>query len=404
MVSRISIIFSLVLIVSGLRAQIAENLFAYYSFDDCTAADNKGSNQGQALTAIDCVCGINGQAVRFNGAQVIQLGDDNSALNNTVTGDEFTIVISLLTSKNNSAMTVFSVVEDCDSYGYELIYNPSAGRFTLNIRSQTSLTVINFDDDESTCWQQVAINRLFNRMECVVNGKLKHTEKWILNPNFRSLGFPKVGGGGCAGVTTQRFRGLIDEVKIYNRILSIPNTQLVTTNVVNKLDDNFQVIFTGQSYGVEFITNCPTNVSWTPTVGVSDPTANQVDLSPTVTTKYSVSTSYEGCSEVDTVLIKVLNEDNINCEKLLLPNSFTPNDDGLNDTYGISTTYAIEGECRFEIFNKYGGIIYSTTEATGRWDGKIGGDFAPPGVYMYKVRYSCSGSKYTTAGSVNLIR
>jgi len=404
MVSRICFILMSILVLTDVRAQITENLFAYYNFDDCTANDSKGSNNGTALNPLDCVCGINGQAVRFDGNQQIQLGDDNSALNNTVTGDEFTIVISLLTNKNQSAMTVFSVVEDCDSYGYELVYNPSAGRFTLNIRSQTSLTIINFEDDDAACWQQVAINRLFNRLECVVNGKLKHTEKWTLNPNFRSLGFPVVGGGGCAGVTTGRFRGLIDEVKIFNRILSIPNTQLVTSNVVNRLDDNFQVIFTGQSYGVEFITNCPTNVSWTPTSGVSDPSANQVELSPTTTTKYSVSTSYEGCSEVDTVLIKVLDESNINCEKLLLPNSFTPNDDGLNDTYGISTTYAIEGECRFEIFNKYGGIIFASTDANGRWDGKIGSDFAPPGVYMYKVRYSCSGSKYTAAGSVNLIR
>ena len=89
-------------------------------------------------------------------------------------------------------MTVFSITEACDSYGFELIYNPAAGRFTLNIRSQTELKVINFDDDADACWQQIAINRLFNRVEVVLNGVLKHTEKYNLNPNFRSLGFPKL--------------------------------------------------------------------------------------------------------------------------------------------------------------------------------------------------------------------
>jgi len=390
--------------ISTLSAQITENLFAYYNFDDCTANDSKGSNNGIPLTALDCVCGISGQAIRFNGAQVIQMGEANSGLNHTLTGDEFTLVLSLLTSKSNGPMTVFSIVEDCDSYGYELIYNPSQGQFTLNIRSQTELTSITFGDDENACWQQVAINRLFNRLECVVNGELKYTQRWTLNPDFRSLGLPKLGGGGCSGITTSRFRGLIDEVKVYNRILSVSNAQLVTSNVVNRLNDHFQVIFTGQSYGVEFITNCPTNVAWTPVTGVSDPAANEVELSPVETTKYSVSTTYEGCSEADTILIKVLNESNINCEKLLLPNSFTPNDDGLNDTYGISTTYAIDGECLFEIFNKYGGIIFSSKDPNGRWDGRIGSEFAPPGVYMYKVRYSCAGNKYTVAGSVNLIR
>ena len=399
------LIFSFLCLFSfALQAQISENLYAYYTFDDCTANDNIGLANGVPLNPINCVCGLKGQAVKFDGTQVIQLGDDNSGLNNTIASDEFTLVISLLSSKSNSAMTVFSIVEDCDSYGFELVYNPAASRFTLNIRSQTEQRIINFDSDPNACWQQIAINRLFNRVECVVNGVLKHTEKWTLNPNFKSLGFPKLGGGGCAGITTARFKGLIDEVKVYNRILSVPNSQLVTTNVVNELDDHFQVIFTGQSYGVEFITNCTPNVNWTPTNGVSDPKANVVDLSPTTTTKYSVSNSYEGCTQVDTILIKVLDESSINCEKLLLPNSFTPNGDGLNDDYGISTTYAIDGECRFEIFNKYGGLIFATSEPTGRWDGKIGGEFAPPGVYLYKVRYGCSGSKYSTAGSVILIR
>lgn len=404
MVRNLYIILFTVVLSTVANAQITDNLFAYYSFDDCTATDNQGGNNGISTNTLDCICGIKGQAIRFDGNQVIQLGDDNSGLNNTIGSDEFTLVLSLLTSRSNSAMTVFSITEACDSYGFELIYNPAAGRFTLNIRSQTELRSITFDDDPDACWQQIAINRLFNRVECVLNGVLKHTEKYNLNPNFKSLGFPKLGGGGCAGVTTARFKGVIDEVKVYNRILSVPNSQLVTTNVVNELDDHFQVIFIGQSYGVEFITNCTPNVSWSPTTGVSDPNSNIVDLSPSQTTKYSVSNSYEGCSEVDTILIRVLDESSIKCDKLLLPNSFTPNGDDLNDTYGISTTYAIEGECRFEIFNKYGGLIFSTTDANGRWDGKIGGEFAPPGVYLYKVRYTCSGSKYSAAGSVNLIR
>jgi hypothetical protein len=47
-----------------------------------------------------------------------------------------------------------------------------------------------------------------------------------------------------------------------------------------------------------------------------DPTSNNVELSPSTTTKYSVSTTYEGCSEADTILIKVLDESNIHCDRL----------------------------------------------------------------------------------------
>ncbi|HPE10675.1 MAG TPA: gliding motility-associated C-terminal domain-containing protein, partial [Saprospiraceae bacterium] len=372
------------------NAQITDNLYAFYNFDDCSTRDVQGSNHGVPHVTPDCVCGLTDMAIRFDGSQYIELGDKTSGLIPTLTGDEFTLVLSLTTSRKYGPMTVFSIVEDCDSYGYELIYNPIQSKFTLNIRSQTELTSINFDDDPGACWQQVAINRLFNRMDIIVNGQLKYTQKWVTNPDFRSLGLPILGGGGCTGKTTTRFIGLIDEVKVYNRILSVDNAKIVTSKVINKLNDHFQVIFKGQSYGVEFITNCPVNVSWLPTQGVSDPASNIVELSPETTTKYSVSSFYEGCTDVDTILIKVLDESNIQCNKLLLPNSFTPNDDGLNDTYGISTTYAIDGDCLFEIFNKYGGKVFSTKDPNGRWDGKIGNDVAPPGLYLYKVRYTCA--------------
>jgi len=386
------------------NGQITENLYAYYNFDDCTTNDVQGSNNGVPHVPPDCVCGLKGKAIRFDGSQYIELGDKASGLIPTLTGDEFTLVISLMTSRKNGPMTVFSIVEDCDSYGYELIYNPIQNKFTLNVRSQTELTSINFDDDAGSCWQQVAINRLFNRMDIVVNGQLKYTQKWIANPDFHSLGLPVLGGGGCTGKTTSRFIGLIDEVKVYNRILSVDNAKLVTSGIINRLNDHFQVIFKGQSYGAEFITNCPVDVSWVPAQGVSDPASNIVELSPDVTTKYSVSTFYEGCSDVDTILIKVLDESNIQCNKLFLPNSFTPNGDGLNDTYGISSTYSIDGDCLFEIFNKYGGVVFSTRDPYGRWDGRIGNEYAPPGLYLYKVRYTCSGNQYTATGSVNIIR
>lgn len=129
-------------------------------------------------------------AIRFDGSQYIELGDKTSGLIPTLTGDEFTLVLSLTTSRKYGPMTVFSIVEDCDSYGYELIYNPIQSKFTLNIRSQTELTSINFDDDPGACWQQVAINRLFNRMDIIVNGQLKYTQNGSLIPISAHWAFP----------------------------------------------------------------------------------------------------------------------------------------------------------------------------------------------------------------------
>ena len=120
--------------------------------------------------------------------------------------------------------------------------------------------------------------------------------------------------------------------------------------------------------------------------------------------EYSVSYNYEGCTQSDTILLKVQDPNSLNCNNLLLPNAFTPNGDNLNDSYGISTIILTESNVLFEIFDMHGAKIFSTTNPEEKWDGSLHGQAAPPGVYMYKIKYTCNGEKYSKAGSVNLIR
>lgn len=93
-------------------------------------------------------------------------------------------------------------------------------------------------------------------------------------------------------------------------------------------------------------------------------------------------------------------EDDINCESrsqkyeisiiscqettFYLPNSFTPNSDGLNDVFKPRG----ENFSNFEIyiFNRWGEEIYHSTETTG-WDGGVNGYYVPDGVYSYVVTY-----------------
>jgi len=68
--------------------------------------------------------------------------------------------------------------------------------------------------------------------------------------------------------------------------------------------------------------------------------------------------------------------------ELFLPNSFTPNDDGYNDTFGAQSveTYSY----KLLIFNRNGKIIFETNNLSDRWDGKN----APQGIYVYKIDYN----------------
>ncbi len=87
-----------------------------------------------------------------------------------------------------------------------------------------------------------------------------------------------------------------------------------------------------------------------------------------------------------------------------IPNAFTPNGDGLNDTFGPIIRQAQVASFEFIIYDRYGGRVFSTTDASKRWDGTIGGSYAAEGGYLYYLKMKLqNGSTIERKGSVNLI-
>jgi gliding motility-associated-like protein len=89
---------------------------------------------------------------------------------------------------------------------------------------------------------------------------------------------------------------------------------------------------------------------------------------------------------------------------LYVPNAFTPDADGLNDYFAPVAVGVIKSE--MFILNSWGGKIYQSSELYPQWDGKdSNGDKEPLGVYVYLLKYETpTGRKYTTRGSVTLVR
>lgn len=74
------------------------------------------------------------------------------------------------------------------------------------------------------------------------------------------------------------------------------------------------------------------------------------------------------------------------CSLYELPNVFTPNGDGKNDLFvPVKHTYQFVDRISIKIFNRYGELVFETTDPEIRWDGKIKGNNknASPGVYYY---------------------
>ena len=89
---------------------------------------------------------------------------------------------------------------------------------------------------------------------------------------------------------------------------------------------------------------------------------------------------------------------------ITVPNAFTPNGDGKNDfLYPLNAFLATDLE--FQVYNRYGQLVFETRDWSRKWDGTIGGAPQQTGSYIWTLRYrDSSGKKFFLRGSSTLIR
>jgi len=90
-----------------------------------------------------------------------------------------------------------------------------------------------------------------------------------------------------------------------------------------------------------------------------------------------------------------------------IPNSFTPNNDGVNDVFGPIINHMDGYE--LSIFDRWGSLVFQTTNCKQGWDGKSKGNEAESGLYVWQINYHERGLNddkqvRSCRGSVNLLR
>jgi gliding motility-associated-like protein len=88
---------------------------------------------------------------------------------------------------------------------------------------------------------------------------------------------------------------------------------------------------------------------------------------------------------------------------MFIPNTFTPNGDGTNDTFTVRitniSTYLIS------VFNRYGAMVYQGKDMFTGWDGNYKGKPVPTGVYYYTINAKdIDGEEVKNSGSITLLR
>ncbi len=112
-------------------------------------------------------------------------------------------------------------------------------------------------------------------------------------------------------------------------------------------------------------------------------------------------TNIQGC--IDSIVGSV-----IVFEEVLLyaPNTFTPDGDTYNQTWVVYGVGINPSNFNLKLFNRWGELVWETTDIHQGWDGKIGGEFVQDGAYnwMISAGNNYNDNKYSYRGFVNVIR
>ncbi len=120
---------------------------------------------------------------------------------------------------------------------------------------------------------------------------------------------------------------------------------------------------------------------------------------PLSNTEYTVTVTDEnGCS--NTALTSVSTNEALCPPCAATPNAFTPDGDGINDTFSIVPAERIE-VMDFHIYDRWGTLVHNNTHP---WDGSHNGTPQPTGVYIFKMQVTSQCGLQQLSGELTLIR
>ncbi len=179
---------------------------------------------------------------------------------------------------------------------------------------------------------------------------------------------------------------------------SLPVSKQITVYETNAFAGNDTIVAVNQAIqlngsGGEFY-------KWTPSDVLSaDDIPNPVATLPRNTSLVLTAYTEAGCATTDTLNIKVYKG-----PSLYVPSAFSPNNDGHNDDFRFIAVGMSKIEL-FQVYNRYGQVMYSSTEIMKGWDGRLAGIPQPSGTYVWMIRgVDINGTIHSKKGTVTLVR
>ncbi|MEZ4957948.1 MAG: LamG-like jellyroll fold domain-containing protein [Saprospiraceae bacterium] len=401
-------------------AQTTQNLVTWISFDNpgCEIRDEFGNpNIVLFVDSTSCICGATGNGRYFSGSDDSNIILTGPSVDNAIGTVDFTLSFYFKPKKGSTItatpQVLFSKRDNCEQdSSFVVKYFPNGNQISVELYQDQSTSTTLFAPLPNTCWHHITIVRKGSETILYHNG-IEIRRAGTINGQRVSMttsGLDKINIGNDDCINDTGFKGALDEIRLYSKSLSreeVEDLYLFPDNIGNGLrfdDLKDTTIFLGGSVPIFLTETCASTFTWTPAAGVDDPNFAEPIISPDVTTTYMVEMEDSLCTQIDSIQIIVIDPATVQCGDIFLPTAFTPNDDGLNDRFGISNPFSTGEILAFDIYDRWGNIVFSTVNVLEKWDGSYRGTPVNPGVFLYRLRYRCDGVEELQSGSVTVIR
>ncbi|ACU60440.1 T9SS C-terminal target domain-containing protein [Chitinophaga pinensis] len=182
-----------------------------------------------------------------------------------------------------------------------------------------------------------------------------------------------------------------EQMTVRINIDPVPDVTVSKSNDINCSVGAAQLIATGG-----------TRYEWSPVTGLNNPAVANPVARPGASTTYAVRVyNATGCYTDDSIRVEFLKTGSA---EIYAPTGFTPNGDGVNDIFRLRSS----GENKikvFSVYNRWGELVFTTTDASKGWNGMYKGAMQEAGSYYWFVQASnpCDG-EFLRKGHVILIK
>ncbi|MEM8909528.1 MAG: gliding motility-associated C-terminal domain-containing protein, partial [Bacteroidota bacterium] len=191
----------------------------------------------------------------------------------------------------------------------------------------------------------------------------------------------------------------------------VPDTAIATVEVLPSPQIPLRPItgfFPGRSLELPAEVSTPGNYryDWGEGQGLSCNDCPRPSLTLDSSAVYTVTVTDEdnGCSNFAKSLLFPLTSCPLDI--IGVPNVFSPNGDGVNDRFEASPTVLLDEIISFRVYNRWGTLLFESTDIEDGWDGTFKGSPQPSGVYVYMIELFCEidESILVKSGDITLLR